>query len=74
MSPEERKKEEKEDKRSEKDEWLHQDQLALFDVLRERKEKKDQQEVFYKKENHSLKFEDFFSKIGFWVQIWILGR
>ena len=44
-------KEEKEDKRSEKDEWLYQDQLALFDVLRERKEKKDQQEVFDKKEN-----------------------
>lgn len=44
------KKEEKEAKRSEKDEWLYQDQLALFDVLHERKAKKDQQEIFAKKE------------------------
>jgi len=29
------------EKKSTKDEWLYEDQLALFDVLRERKEKKD---------------------------------
>lgn len=32
---------EKEPERSSKDEWLYQDQLALFGVLRERKEKRD---------------------------------
>ena len=35
------KKIEKEPKRSSKDEWLYQDQLGLFGVLRERKEKRD---------------------------------
>ncbi|MCF8715744.1 S9 family peptidase [Joostella atrarenae] len=37
-------------KRDEKDEWLYQDQLALFDVLSERKAKKDRQDYFDKKE------------------------
>ena len=35
---------EEEPKRSSKDEWLYQDQLELFGVLRERKEKSDQEE------------------------------
>lgn len=34
----------REPKRDSRDEWLYQDQLELFDVLRERKEKKDQGE------------------------------
>ncbi|WP_159023735.1 prolyl oligopeptidase family serine peptidase [Formosa sp. L2A11] len=40
-----------EDKRSEKDEWLYQDQLGLFDVLRERKAKKDKENLFKDKED-----------------------
>ncbi|QLE02673.1 S9 family peptidase [Galbibacter sp. BG1] len=43
-------KEKKEEKRSEKDEWLYKDQLALFDVLKERKEKEDLSDVFSEKE------------------------
>ena len=39
----------KEPKRDSKDEWLYQDQLALFDVLRERKEKRDTGEEISKK-------------------------
>ncbi|MFB9053826.1 prolyl oligopeptidase family serine peptidase [Formosa undariae] len=38
-------KKDKEDKRSEKDEWLYQDQLDLFDVLKTRKAKQDQQDL-----------------------------
>ncbi|WP_047246796.1 prolyl oligopeptidase family serine peptidase [Maribacter thermophilus] len=40
---------EKEPKKSSKDEWLYQDQLGLFEVLRERKEKRDQEEEILKK-------------------------
>lgn len=39
----------KEPKKSAKDEWLYQDQLGLFEVLRERKEKRDQEEGILKK-------------------------
>lgn len=35
--------------RNAKDEWLYQDQLALFDVLRTRKEKKDKAELLNKR-------------------------
>mgnify|MGYP003636830620 CR=1 FL=1 len=37
------------DKKSEKDEWLINDQLALFDVLRERKNKDDERERLMKR-------------------------
>ncbi|MDX1362578.1 MAG: prolyl oligopeptidase family serine peptidase [Arenibacter latericius] len=43
------KSEKKEAKKSEKDEWLYNDQLALFDVLRSRKEKKDRAEELNKR-------------------------
>ena len=39
----------KEQKRDAKDEWLHRDQLALFDVLRERKEKHDTRDSLLKR-------------------------
>ncbi|WP_434036190.1 prolyl oligopeptidase family serine peptidase [Formosa sp. 4Alg 33] len=39
----------KEEHRSEKDEWLYQDQLGLFDVLKTRKAKQDQQDLLYDK-------------------------
>lgn len=35
--------------KSSKDEWLYEDQLALFDVLRERKEKTDQRDTLLKR-------------------------
>ncbi|MDT7828569.1 prolyl oligopeptidase family serine peptidase [Pricia sp. S334] len=37
------------EKKSDKDEWLYQDQLALFDVLRERKEKSDRHDTLSKR-------------------------
>lgn len=43
------KEEEKEEKRSAKEEWLYQDQLALFDVLRERKQKSDERDSLSKR-------------------------
>src|SRR5690606_15336908 len=39
------KKEKKEKAKSEKDDWLNKDQLELFDVLRERKEKTDRHDT-----------------------------
>ncbi|WP_335964256.1 prolyl oligopeptidase family serine peptidase [Galbibacter sp. PAP.153] len=44
-------KKEQEKERDTKDEWLYQDQLALFDVLRERKAKKDLRERLNKRED-----------------------
>ncbi|CDF79466.1 dipeptidyl peptidase IV [Formosa agariphila KMM 3901] len=41
----------KDDKRSDKDEWLYQDQLGLFEVLKTRKAKQDQKEHFNDKED-----------------------
>ncbi|MEL4308919.1 prolyl oligopeptidase family serine peptidase [Joostella sp. CR20] len=41
----------KEVKRDTKDEWLYQDQIALFDVLKERKAKEEQAEIFEEKES-----------------------
>ncbi len=37
------------EKKSSKDEWLYEDQLALFDVLRERKEKTDRHDTLMKR-------------------------
>jgi len=37
------------EKKSSKDEWLYEDQLALFDVLRERKEKTDRHDTLIKR-------------------------
>ncbi len=38
-------------KKSSKDEWLYEDQLALFEVLRERKEKADRHDTLMKRED-----------------------
>ena len=42
-------KEEKEKDKSEKDEWLYNDQLELFEVLKERKEKSDKRDTLMKR-------------------------
>ncbi|WP_299778892.1 prolyl oligopeptidase family serine peptidase [uncultured Formosa sp.] len=44
-------KKKKEDKRNAKDEWLYQDQLGLFDVLKARKSRTDEEALFKEKEN-----------------------
>lgn len=42
-------KEEKEEKRDTKDEWLYKDQLSMFEVLRERKAKSDEEKKLMKR-------------------------
>ncbi len=44
-------KKEKSEKKSSKDQWLYNDQLALFEVLRERKEKTDRHDTLMKRED-----------------------
>ncbi|MGB5556187.1 MAG: DPP IV N-terminal domain-containing protein, partial [Flavobacteriaceae bacterium] len=47
------------EKKSTKDEWLYEDQLALFDVLRERKEKTDTHEKLIERNELKRPFEIF---------------
>ncbi|MCX7549478.1 S9 family peptidase [Xanthomarina sp. F2636L] len=51
------KNEKKEKSNSEKDDWLNQDQLELFDVLRERKEKSDTRDSLMKRFNSKKPLE-----------------
>ncbi len=50
-------KKEKKDKKSDRDEWLMNDQLALFEVLRERKHKNDEEEKLNKRSEGKLPLE-----------------
>ncbi len=52
-------KKEEPEKKSTKDEWLYEDQLALFDVLRERKEKKDRHDELMKRSDLKRPLEIF---------------